>query len=210
MRIQRIDFWTGVLVTAAFGLAAALYVTLYRERGFLWPTFGVFIPPLAAAAIWAWIGTTTRHYPSEPGASSAREQLRLTQLVVAALCIAPSAEALIARGELGLPYGSLAQVLVGLAFIVLGNRMGRLRNNPVIGIRNAWTFYDDEVWLRTHRLLARVVVVGGLALVVTALVQPTAGRWAIGAATLLVVAALSVRLYSFLEFRKRHGGHPDQ
>lgn len=210
MRVQRIDFWTGVLVSVAFVLAAALYVTLYRERGFFWPALGVFIPPFAAAAIWAWIATTTRHYPSDPGASSAREHMRLTQLVVAALCIAPSAEALIARGELGLSYGSLEQVVVGLTFVVLGNGMGRLRKNPVIGIRNAWTFYDDEVWLRTHRLLARVVVVGGLALIVTALVQPTGGRWAIGVAMLLVVAALGVRLYSFLEFRKRHDERRNQ
>ncbi|HZF27600.1 MAG TPA: SdpI family protein [Gammaproteobacteria bacterium] len=210
MRVRRIDFWTGVLVSAAFVLAAALNVTLYRERGFLWPALGVFLPPFAAAAIWAWIATTTRHYPGDPGASSVRKHLRLTQIVVAALCVAHLAATLIERGGIRLPYGLLAPVLVGVAFVVLGNGMGRLRKNPIIGIRNAWTFHDDEVWLRTHRLLARVVVVGGLALVVTALVQPTGGRWVIGVAMILVVAALGVRLYSFLEFRKRHGGRRDQ
>jgi uncharacterized membrane protein len=204
MRVQRIDFWTGVLVSAASALAVVLYVALYRERGFLWPALGVFIPPFAAAAIWAWIATTTRHYPSEPGASSVREHLRLTQIVVAALCVTPLAGTLIARGGFSLPYGSLEQVVVGLAFVVLGNRMSRLRKNATIGIRNAWTLHDDEVWLRTHRLLARVVVVGGLALVVAALLQPTGGRWTLGVITVVLVAALGVRLYSFLEFRKRH------
>jgi uncharacterized membrane protein len=205
MRAERIDFWTGVLVGTAFLLAAALYVTLYRERGFWWPALGIFMPPFIAIAIWGWIAATTRHYPSDPGAASAREHMRLTQLVVAALCIAPSVEALIARGELGLSYGTVEQVLVGLAFVVLGNRMGRIRKNPIIGIRNAWTFYDDEVWLRTHRLLAWVVVGAGLALVVIALVRPTGGPWAIGVAMISVAAVLGVRLYSFLEFRKRHG-----
>ncbi len=51
---------------------------------------------------------------------------------------------------------------VGLLFIVLGNYMGRVRQNFFVGIKTPWTLSNNEVWTKTHRAAAKVWVLGGL------------------------------------------------
>lgn len=207
MNIQRVDFWTGVLVALGWALAIGLYAALHRQAGgFVLPALGAFVPPVAATAIWAWIAVTVAHQPPSESAPSVRDRLRLTQVLVAAICVVPLAMTLLARSGASLSYVAWQSALLGTVFIVLGNRMGRLRQNPTIGVRNTWTMADSEVWLRTHRLLARVMVVGGLAIVVAAFLQPGQGHWVLAVAAATTIAALGVRGYSLLEYRRRHRG----
>ncbi|MGV3614427.1 MAG: SdpI family protein [Fimbriimonas sp.] len=54
--------------------------------------------------------------------------------------------------------------LVGLFlfFAILGNFMGKIRQNPYMGIRTPWTLKSERVWEATHRRGAWIFVVGGL------------------------------------------------
>ncbi len=49
-----------------------------------------------------------------------------------------------------------------LFFAGFGNVMGRVRQNPYIGIRTTWTLKDERVWEETHRRAAYVWFVGGI------------------------------------------------
>jgi uncharacterized membrane protein len=51
---------------------------------------------------------------------------------------------------------------VGILFVVLGNVMSTVRSNFLFGIRTPWTLTSDLAWDRTHRLVGRLFVVGGL------------------------------------------------
>jgi hypothetical protein len=207
MSIQRVDFWTGVLVTLGWALAIGLYAALHRQAGgFVSPALFAFVPPAAATAIWAWIAVMVAHQPPSESAPSVRDHLRLTQVLVAALCVVPLAMTLLTRSGASLSYVAWQSALAGTCFIVLGNRMGRLRQNSTIGVRNMWTIADSEVWLRTHRLLARVMVLGGVAIVAAAFLQPEQGSWVLAAVAATTIAAVVVRAYSFLEYRRRHRG----
>ncbi|MGE0000902.1 MAG: SdpI family protein [Fimbriimonadaceae bacterium] len=49
-----------------------------------------------------------------------------------------------------------------LLFAFLGNMMGKMRRNSVMGIRTPWTLASDEAWHATHRWSARYMVVVAL------------------------------------------------
>lgn len=74
----------------------------------------------------------------------------------------------------GLVRGPDRLIALDLALFLLlpGNFMGRLRPNWFVGIRTPWTLASDEVWRRTHRLAAALMVGGGLLLLPLALLLP--------------------------------------
>ena len=53
---------------------------------------------------------------------------------------------------------------IGILFVVAGAVMGRIRQNPVFGVRTRWTLQDKQVWERTQRFTGRLMVLGGVAL----------------------------------------------
>ncbi len=61
---------------------------------------------------------------------------------------------------------------IGALFFVLGNWMGKIRRNSVMGIRTPWTLKSDYVWERTHRIGGRLMVAHGLAIMLSALLFP--------------------------------------
>ncbi|QUD86445.1 SdpI family protein [Phenylobacterium montanum] len=61
---------------------------------------------------------------------------------------------------------------VGVLLAVLGNYMGKVRQNEFMGVRTPWTLMDAEVWDRTQRFTGRLMLLGGLGLVAIGLIRP--------------------------------------
>ena len=59
---------------------------------------------------------------------------------------------------------------VGLALVVTGNAMGKLRPNWLVGIRTPWTLSSRQSWTKTHRQGGWLLVVVGLLLAAAGLV----------------------------------------
>ena len=57
--------------------------------------------------------------------------------------------------------------LIGLMMIVMGNYMGKIKNNWFMDIRTPWTLSSEIVWQKTHRLGGVMFVLFGLILMVT-------------------------------------------
>ena len=51
---------------------------------------------------------------------------------------------------------------VSLLFILLGNYMGKVRQNWFVGFRFPWTLDNEEVWNKTHRFGGKLMVGAGL------------------------------------------------
>jgi uncharacterized membrane protein len=66
----------------------------------------------------------------------------------------------------------LGGAAVGLLIAIIGNYMGKVPRNRYVGIRLPWTLESDEVWERTHRFAAPILVAGGLVLFVFSLARP--------------------------------------
>jgi uncharacterized membrane protein len=92
-------------------------------------------------------------------------------------------------------------VLVDTFVVVLGNFIGRLRPNWFIGIRTPWTLSSDDVWRRTHRLAARLMVALGLLLLPLLMILPE--RVALGASlAVLLGAGLLPAAWSYVCWRR--------
>ncbi|MDZ5647665.1 SdpI family protein [Nitrospirillum sp. BR 11828] len=63
-------------------------------------------------------------------------------------------------------------LIFGVFMILMGNVLGKLRQNDLLGIRTWWTRDDEWVWDQTHRFGGRLFVAGGFLLLALALWLP--------------------------------------
>ncbi len=62
--------------------------------------------------------------------------------------------------------GSGVIITIGLLFMVIGNYLGKIRSNFMIGIRTPWTLSSELAWNKTHRLGGKLfMLTGGLMIV---------------------------------------------
>lgn len=96
--------------------------------------------------------------------------------------------------------GMVASIGIGLAFVVMGNYLGKTRSNWFFGIRTPWTLSSDLSWTRTHRLGGIAFMAVGLLVIVTALVAgPSVAIWVLlGGMAASIVGLLP---YSYLVWR---------
>ena len=119
-------------------------------------------------------------------------------LVIVFLCI--WAAALSAARGVPVRIDKVVPIVIALLFVVLGNVMGRLRQNWFVGIRTPWSLSSEEAWRLTHRVSGRAWVVGGLICLAGALVGgDVAGITML--VTILGMAGFSV-VYSYFAYRR--------
>ena len=53
---------------------------------------------------------------------------------------------------------------IGVLFAVVGNLLGKVRHNYILGIRTPWTLADERVWDKTHRVTGRLLALAGVVL----------------------------------------------
>jgi uncharacterized membrane protein len=125
-------------------------------------------------------------------------------LVLVALALLHAGLLLAVSGLLATPE-RLGAVAIALFLVLPGNFMGRLRPNWFVGIRTPWTLASDEVWRRTHRLAAVLMVAGGLLLLPLALLLP--GPRALSAAVVVtLLALLGPAVWSYFAWRALQRG----
>lgn len=94
-------------------------------------------------------------------------------------------------------------VPVGLLFMVVGNYIHNIKPNYFAGFRLPWTLENESNWRKTHLLAGKLWFVGGLLVVLTALLLPDnlvlICMFAIIALLTAIPAIYSYRLY-------KHGG----
>ena len=98
------------------------------------------------------------------------------------------------------PGEDLGRWLVGGIFVffsLVGNMMGRVKQNFYVGIRTPWTLANEEVWKRTHRLAGKLWFVGGLAGAALAVL----GGFIVAIVLLFVMVFIPV-VYSFVISKK--------
>ncbi len=90
---------------------------------------------------------------------------------------------------------------VFLFFGILGNFLGKIKKNFWVGVRTPWTLSSDEVWIKTHRLAARLWAAAGFVGAFLAVL----GLNPIFLFAMLMVVAMIPVLYSLLTYRKSQG-----
>ncbi len=88
---------------------------------------------------------------------------------------------------------------VGLLFMVLGNYMGKIRPNWLVGIRTPWTLSDPTVWMKTHRVGGWLFVGIGFISVICAFIDSRAALISLTAGS--IGGTLAVFIYSWAVWR---------
>lgn len=90
--------------------------------------------------------------------------------------------------------------MVGVLFVILGNYMGRIKQNWYMGIKTPWTLSDERVWNKTHRFGGRIFVILGILFIFNALLGFIT-NWIVFL-ILLLGLTFSPVVYSYILFRK--------
>jgi uncharacterized membrane protein len=94
--------------------------------------------------------------------------------------------------------------MVGLLFILMGNLMGKIRQNWFVGIRLPWTLSSENVWNKTHRLGGMLFVASGI-LLLFGLFLP--GIWTYAMLLFSIVAILAgTGIYSYVIYKREIPG----
>lgn len=62
----------------------------------------------------------------------------------------------------------MVPLLLGVLFVVMGNYLPKVKRNSTLGIKCFWTLHNEENWNKTHRFAGKCWVVGGLVMLLTA------------------------------------------
>lgn len=191
------------LVGAAVIVSAVAYPYLpdptpvhWNARGeadsFVGKPVGPFLLPLIMVVVAA------LPLPLPAAVGSAGRRIRLAVLALMAYL-----HGVVTLFTLGYPL-SLPDVVVaglGVLFIVVGDALGKVRRNALVGLRMPWTLMDDEVWLRSNRVAGRAMVLAGLALVVGGVVG--VGLWAL---VVMVPMTIVPVVHSYVTWKRLHPG----
>jgi len=94
----------------------------------------------------------------------------------------------------------IVPALIALLFIILGNYMGKLKQNYFVGIKTPWTLSSEDVWNKTHRFGGKVFVIGGLVLMIVPFV-PENLSFAVFLIDIIFIIFTPI-IYSFLIHKK--------
>ncbi len=88
---------------------------------------------------------------------------------------------------------------IGVLFIVIGNYLGKVRQNYFVGIKTPWTLHSEEVWNKTQRIGGWTFLFAGIVILINGFV-----KWQLAAVMIAVIAVAVVVpiIYSYILYRK--------
>ncbi len=99
------------------------------------------------------------------------------------------------------PSLSIPLIIIALMFIIIGNYLPKCRQNYTIGIKVKWTLANEENWNATHRFAGRVWVIGGIVLLLCALLPE---KYAMAAMLVAIIPLAAIpTVYSWLYYKKQ-------
>ncbi|MBQ9964887.1 MAG: SdpI family protein [Clostridia bacterium] len=106
------------------------------------------------------------------------------------------------------PVGTVAFLLMGFAFIVIGNYLPKCKQNRTLGIKLPWTLADEGNWNATHRIGGITWVIGGIVCILSAFLPQTALPFVF--ILLLVIMMLIPTVYSYRYHKTHQQNHNHQ
>lgn len=92
----------------------------------------------------------------------------------------------------------IGPMLIGVLFVAIGNYLPKATQSYTVGIKLPWTLNSEENWNRTHRLAGFLWVLGGIVMIITALL----GLGFAGVFAAIVLMAVVPAVYSYMLYRK--------
>lgn len=128
--------------------------------------------PLAAAGIYALLLYLPRLDPRRKNYQAFAVPFAIIRTAVVGLLLGIDAVVLLwIRGQ-RMHLNTVLAVEIGIALVVMGNYLPKVKSNWFVGVRTPWTLSSEASWRQTHRLAGWLFTLGGLLTFTTALVRP--------------------------------------
>jgi uncharacterized membrane protein len=131
--------------------------------------FSFLVIPAVTAAVVVLMGLVPRIEPRRENLRRSASAYRTVAFGVVLLMTVIQVVVVLAGTGHDVNVGFVVGGGVGLLFVAMGNVLTTVRSNFMFGVRTPWTLASDRSWDRTHRLVGRLFVVTGLAMVLIAL-----------------------------------------
>ncbi len=206
MDVASIALFAGAAITtgalwAKLPAQVPVHFNLYGDAdGWMPKAIGAWILLLVAVPSWALVRFGGRLLPTDARDRLEASPTALVGLLVSMFMVTLHFLMLKAAFAPGHAIGGGFLIALGAFFAILGLVLPRVRRNPFIGIRTAWTLCSDENWARTHRLGGTCFVIGGAVAMASGVHGGRTGA-AAGLLALLATAAVPV-IYSFVLARR--------
>lgn len=135
------------------------------------------------------------------GRANFRRIVRILRLVFTTFLAAVALAVLFIGAGFALDMSRVVGVGLALLIGVLGNFLGKVRPNYLVGVRTPWTLESREVWIKTHRLTGKLMVAGAILMLIVCFAAPATMAFWINMSLLILISIVAV-LYSFFIYRK--------
>lgn len=163
------------------------------------PWFVVFLLPLLLVALqWICVWVTFRDPRTEKQNPKALRMIFWIMPVISIFCCGTIYVSALGNG---LFLFRLVPILLGVAFMVIGNYMPKICPNSYLGIKCRWTFHSEENWHASHRFCGKVSVICGF-ITLWGVFLPEKYLVTIMCVPLIPLV-LSVLFYPYLYYRKQ-------
>jgi uncharacterized membrane protein len=170
----------------------------YADKNSLW--FVLLLMAAVSAGVYLLISNLPKIDPKKAAGQSPEVYHKIAMAIVIFLCaitiviVYSSVNGSININKLLLP-------LMGLLFTVLGNYMHSIKPNYFIGFRTPWTLENEDNWRKTHQLVGKIWVPGGILITIGTLLLPPAAAFIF---LFLVVIPMVVipAVFSYRYFKK--------
>lgn len=96
--------------------------------------------------------------------------------------------------------------LLGLMFLVLGNYMHSIKPNYFVGFRLPWTLENEDNWRKTHQLVGKLWVPGGLVITISTLLLPARTGFIIFLGITMMITIIPA-VFSYRYFKKQQSNN---
>ena len=170
----------------------------FGNKSKLW--FVVILMAAVSAAMYLLITNLPKIDPKKTAGQSPELYHKIAVVMVVFLC-ALSIVIIYASVSGSFRLHNLLLPLMGLLFTVLGNYMHSIKPNYFVGFRTPWALENEDNWRKTHQLVSKLWVPGGLLITIASLFLPVRAGFIFFICVISIITIIP-GIYSYRYFKK--------
>jgi uncharacterized membrane protein len=171
---------------------------IYGVPDNFWPRiFSVFFAPGIYLLMWSLFSVLPKIDPRKEKYSQFEDSWNILQLVFLVFFVYLQGIVFSYVFIPGLNFNRLMLVGLGVLFVLIGNYMGKIKQNYFIGVKTPWALNDVDNWNKTQRLGGWMFVISGLVFVLEGFLQWQLLAMLIGLIVLIVFVPFAYSYYLF-------------
>jgi uncharacterized membrane protein len=170
----------------------------FGDKGKLW--FVVILMTVVSAGTYLLITNLPKIDPKKTAGQSPELYHKIAIVMAVFLC-ALSIVIIYSSVSGSFKMSKLMLPLLGLMITLLGNYMHSIKPNYFVGFRTPWTLENEDNWRKTHQLVGKLWVPGGILITIVTLLLPAKAGFIVFLCIMSLITIIP-GIYSYLYFKK--------